>query len=168
MAALYLHQALFANDAPSSPSLAHRSSQGHHDYPSLSTVTLHTSTSEHSHPTEPLLHGPYPQVSAYQDILSNQPIFSEPSRTSWTTALSLSGDPLTSRERKIHWERLVRTRLYRLRWARRVLRSVIGKLFTGSVLRLRSYSGYLQLPGACTTLSDTSSHLCFIQSGLVK
>ena len=128
MAALYLHQALFANDSLPTPVQAHRSSRGPHDYPTLSAVTLRTSTSEHSHPTEPLLHGPYPQDSAFQDILSSQPVYSESSRTSWNTGLSLSGDPLTPLERKSHRERLVRRKLRRLRWARRVLRGIIGEM----------------------------------------
>ena len=131
MAALYLHQALFANETPSlPPSLAHRVSQSSQDYSTLSTVTLRGSSSEHSHPTQPLLHGPYPQVSAYQDILASQPIFSEASRTSWSTALSLAGDPLTPQERRSRSERLLRRRVCRLRWARRVFRCILGKNFT--------------------------------------
>ena len=129
MAALYLHHALFTPDSPSPPSVAHRSSHGSHHYSSPSSATLRTSTSEHSHPTEPLLNGPYLQAAAYQDILANQPVYSEVSRTtSWTTAgLSPSGDPVTSRERRGQWERFVRRKLRRLRWAKRGFKGVIGE-----------------------------------------
>lgn len=126
MAALYLHQALFVNDTPPPTAQPHRNSRGAHDL-SLSGVTLRTSTSEHSHPIEPLLNGPYAPSAAYQDILASQPIYSESRRTSWTTGLSLSGDPMSSSERKRHWERLVRIKLRRLWWAKRVLKVVIGK-----------------------------------------
>ena len=129
MAALYLHHALFATDPPSPPSLAHSSSHGSHHYSSPSSVTLRASTSEHSHPTEPLLNGPYLQAAAYQDILANQPVYSEASRTSWTAGLSLSGDPVTARERKRQWERQVRRKLRCLRWAKRVLKGVIGRAY---------------------------------------
>lgn len=129
MAALYLHQALFANDTPPPTAQPHRNSHGAHDL-SLSAATLRNSTSEHSYPTEPLLLGPYASTPAYQDILANQPIYSEANRTSWATGLSLLGDPVTSTERKRHRERLVRRRLRRLRWAKRVLRSVIGEIST--------------------------------------
>ncbi|KIP03030.1 hypothetical protein PHLGIDRAFT_130393 [Phlebiopsis gigantea 11061_1 CR5-6] len=125
MAALYLHHALFASETPAPPPLS-RPSNGLQHQLSLSSVTVRTSTSEHSHPTEPLLHGPYPQAAAYQDILASQPIYSETSRTSWTTGLSLTGNPVTSRERKRQWERQVRRKLRRLRWAKRVLRGVIA------------------------------------------
>ena len=127
MAALYLHQALFANDTPPPTAQPYRNSRGAYDL-SLSTATLRTSSSEHSHPTEPLLTGPYAPSIAYQDILANQPVLSEANRTSWTTGLSLAGDPVTSTERKRQWERLVRKKLRRLRWAKRVLEAIIGKI----------------------------------------
>ena len=99
---------------------------GPHDL-SLSGVTLRTSTSEGSHPTEPLLNSPYGPSAAYQDILASQPVYSESHRASWTTALSLAGDPVSSTERKRHWERQIRVKLRRLRWAKRVLKVVIGE-----------------------------------------
>ncbi|GJE88987.1 hypothetical protein PsYK624_050760 [Phanerochaete sordida] len=125
MAALYLHQALFANDTPPPSAQPLRNSRGPHDL-SLSGVTLRTSTSEGSHPTEPLLNGPYGPSAAYQDILASQPVYSESHRASWTTALSLAGDPLSATERKRHWELQIRAKLRRLRWAKRVLKGVIA------------------------------------------
>ncbi|EKM52381.1 uncharacterized protein PHACADRAFT_176385 [Phanerochaete carnosa HHB-10118-sp] len=126
MAALYLHQALFVNDAPAPTSQQNRTSRGMYDL-SLSGVTLRTSTSESSHPTEPLLNGLHAPSAAYLDILASQPIYYESNRTSWMTGLSLSDDLVLSSERKRQRERhLVHTKLRRLRWANHFLMSLIA------------------------------------------
>ncbi|KAI0830298.1 hypothetical protein BC628DRAFT_1313857 [Trametes gibbosa] len=131
-AAVFLHNAIFTADPPPLPSasLAHRAPNrgGPHNrqLSSVSSVTLQTSTSEHSHPTEPLIHPGDSESSVYLDLLARQP--THPSRTSQPPigqGLSLQGDPVTPRERRSVWERSVRKRLKRLRWAGRVLLTVI-------------------------------------------
>lgn len=125
MAALYLHHALFAPDSPPPPSTV----QGPHDRQtsSFSTVTLRT-TSEYSHPTEPLLQheGELAGSTAYLDILARQPTHPSEPRTSWHTGLSLHADPITPRERKRIREQIVRRQLRRLRWSKRIFMTLIG------------------------------------------
>lgn len=164
MAALYLHQALFPDDTPSPP-VSHRPSRAHQSrqLSSISSVTLNTA-SENSH--APLVPGvdSFTESSAYLDLLTRQP--PHPSEGSAITQLSLHGDPITDRERRTVWERAVRKRLRRLKWARRLLRGVIGA--SGNILthespyrpRTRIFSSY-QLPGAYTTRRDTFSPLRF-------
>lgn len=132
MAALYLHQALFASEPSPPPTLAHRSpgSRTPHDrqLSSVSSVTLRTTShSDHSHPTEPLLHPPSSESSVYLDLLSRQPHHPDGSGSGPNTGLNLEGDPVTVSERRGHWERVVRKRLRRLRWTRRSLLVIIGK-----------------------------------------
>ncbi|KAI0946294.1 hypothetical protein AcV7_010309 [Taiwanofungus camphoratus] len=131
MAALYLHQALFASEPSPPPTLAHRSpgSRTPHDrqLSSVSSVTLRTTShSDHSHPTEPLLHPPSSESSVYLDLLSRQPHHPDGSGSGPNTGLNLEGDPVTVSERRGHWERVVRKRLRRLRWTRRSLLVIIG------------------------------------------
>ncbi|KAI0691808.1 hypothetical protein BC835DRAFT_1521174 [Cytidiella melzeri] len=126
MAALYLHQALFADETqPHRPTRAHQGRQ----LPSISSATLNT-VSENSH--APLV-DTLAESSAYLDLLTRQP--PHPSDGSPRTELSLQGDPLTDRERKRQWERVVRKRLRRLKWARRVLRVVIAGWATYNTTR---------------------------------
>ncbi|KAH9853003.1 hypothetical protein C2E23DRAFT_824411 [Lenzites betulinus] len=138
-AAVFLHNAIFTADPPPPASLAHRAPnrRGPHDrqLSSVSTVTLQTSTSEHSHPTEPLIHG-HSESSVYLDLLARQPTHpsSHPPRG---PGLSLQGDPVTLRGRRSIWERSVRKRLKRLRWAGRVLLAVIGECSAMRVLSSR-------------------------------
>ncbi|KAI0331335.1 hypothetical protein GY45DRAFT_629593 [Cubamyces sp. BRFM 1775] len=134
-AAVFLHNAIFTTEPPPPASLAHRghASPPHHhrrgphtrQLSSVSSVTLQTSTSEHSHPTEPLIHPGSSESSVYLDLLARQPTHpSSPPPTS-TRGLTLQGDPVTPRERRNIWEKAIRRRLKRLRWAGRVLLVVI-------------------------------------------
>ncbi|OBZ74938.1 hypothetical protein A0H81_05510 [Grifola frondosa] len=130
MAALYLHNALFASEPSVPPALAQRSldrRNTHERQPSsVSSVTFQTATSEHSHPTEPLIQRSSGS-SAYLDLLSRQPNHPDHGpRDSFNSGLSLRGDPVTPQEVRSHWERSVRRRLRRLRWAKRTLLVVIG------------------------------------------
>ena len=128
-AALYLHNALFASETPSPPVMARRPSYGRlpHDrnLSSVSSTTLRTSTSEHSHPTEPLLHTPYSD-SAYHELLTRQSGHPDRPVAAWETALSLDSEPHSQREQRRIWELEVRKSLRRLRWFRRILLLVIG------------------------------------------
>ncbi|KAI0369331.1 hypothetical protein BV20DRAFT_1079338 [Pilatotrama ljubarskyi] len=127
-AAVFLHNAIFTTEPPPPASLAHRAPnrRGPHDrqLSSVSSVTLQTSTSEHSHPTEPLIHPGSSESSVYLDLLARQPTHpsSPPPRG---LGLTLQGDPVTPRERRNLWEQSVRKRLKRLRWAGRVLLGII-------------------------------------------
>ncbi|KAI0633025.1 hypothetical protein C8Q77DRAFT_1058952 [Trametes polyzona] len=128
-AAVFLHNAIFTTEPPPPATLAHRAPNrrgGPHDrtLSSVSTVTLQTSTSEHSHPTEPLIHPGSSESSVYLDLLARQPTHpsSPPARG---PGLTLQGDPVTPRERRSVWERSIRKRLRRLRWAGRALLGII-------------------------------------------
>lgn len=127
-AALYLHNALFARE-PSPPVIAYRPSYGRlpHDrhLSSISSMTLRTSVSEHSHPTEPLLHSPYSE-SAYHELLARQPGHPDRPVSAWETALSLDSEPVSQREQRRSRELEVRKSLRRLRWLRRALLLLIG------------------------------------------
>ncbi|RPD77216.1 hypothetical protein L226DRAFT_533220 [Lentinus tigrinus ALCF2SS1-7] len=140
MAAVFLHNAIFTTEPPSPPSLAHPQPGGphpHHRAPnrrgphdrqlsSVSSVTLHTSTSEHSHPTEPLIHPGSSASSVYLDLLARQPTHPSSPPPARGSGLTLQGDPVTPRERRIQYEQMVRRRLKRLRWAQRALFTIIG------------------------------------------
>ncbi|KAI8990371.1 hypothetical protein BD414DRAFT_483405 [Trametes punicea] len=140
-AALFLHNAIFTTEPPPPASLAHahahrsgptspgggshRRSLHTRQLSSVSSVTLQTSASEHSHPTESLIHPGSSESSVYLDLLARQPTHpSSPPPTSGV-GLTLQGDPVTQRERRSLWERTVRRRLKRLRWAGRVLTAII-------------------------------------------
>jgi len=132
MAALYLHQALFAPE-PSVPPIL--SPSPHVQLPnrqlsSVSTVTLRTTShSDHSHPTEALLSPVDTESSAaYLDLLSRQPHHPSSPGSRTDVPLNLEGDPMTPGERRSRWERRVRRRLRRLRWTKRTLLVVIGEL----------------------------------------
>ena len=130
MAALYLHNALFTTEPPSPPppSISRRQHAGRvpHDrhISSQSSVTLHTSTSEHSHPTEPLLQG---ESSAYRDLLSRQPPHPSGPRTGWETALSLEAEPVSNSERRKLSDLSLRKRIRRLRWASKGVLYLMGE-----------------------------------------
>jgi hypothetical protein len=122
MAALYLHHALFAND-PQPPLSSHRPARLHQgrQLSSISSVTLN-SASENSH--APLVDS-YLDSSAYFDLLTRRVPHANEGFAA--TELSLTGDPITERERRANWEKTIRRRLRRLKCARHVLRVVIGE-----------------------------------------
>lgn len=131
MAALYLHNAIHTPDyEPKSfvPPHHHR-----RDTSSVSGATL-VSTSEYSHPTEPLLQSNTSESVAYLDLLSRQPSHPGGPRPGWTTSLSLDGDPVSSRERKLFREHLVRKKLKRLRLYKGVLEVALGRCYLQSDL----------------------------------
>ncbi|KZT68027.1 hypothetical protein DAEQUDRAFT_766612 [Daedalea quercina L-15889] len=140
MAALFLHQALFAEG--STPQTA-TSSSTRSSYTqdkrlsALSSVTLTTaSNSDYSHPTEPLLNLPDSEASsAYLDLLARQPRHPSSPGGPAEAALRLEGDPVTASEQRSHLERRIRRRLRRLRWTKRSLLAVIGAWATYNTVR---------------------------------
>lgn len=125
MAALYLHHALFTNDTPA-PSVAPRTGRvlpHNRQLSSFSSVTLQE-PSEMSHASTPLF-DTYADSPVYQDLLSRQP--PHPLEGSAITELTFEGDPITYREQRGRWEKGVRTKLRRLKWARRLLTVIIGE-----------------------------------------
>ncbi|KAI0673148.1 hypothetical protein C8Q78DRAFT_969883 [Trametes maxima] len=143
-AAVFLHNAIFTTDPPPPASLAHRAPNRRvphgRQLSSVSSVTLQTSSSEHSHPTEPLIHPGSSESSVYLDLLARQPTHpsSPPPRG---VGLSLQGDPITLRERRNLWETAVRRRLKRLRWAGRVLLGIICECGWAVYNTVRYYVG---------------------------
>ncbi|KAH9943904.1 hypothetical protein B0H21DRAFT_747516 [Amylocystis lapponica] len=174
MAALYLHQALFATE-PSTPIRAHRSLtvRSSHDrhLSSVSSATLRTSNSDHSQPTEPLLHPLDSESSVYLDLLSRQPQHPAGPENGSHVGLSLEGDPVTLSERRSLWERVVRRRLRRLRWAKRILLAVIGAW--GVYNTVRYYVAFTVYPFRTRQIfalalgTSTAVSLAFIVSSLI-
>jgi hypothetical protein len=127
MAALYLHNAIHSTETSSSsrsPSSPHN-----RNISTISSTTLRTSTSEHSHPTEPLLHSGTSESVAYLDLLSRQPVYPHGPQPTHSRSLSLDGDPATMRERKGYWERTVKRRLRRLKLWKGSLELVLGVFY---------------------------------------
>ncbi|KAJ2965894.1 hypothetical protein NUW54_g13963 [Trametes sanguinea] len=179
-AAVFLHNAIFTNEPPAPPasiaprvsigstSTGHGRSSNHRRGPhmrqlsSVSSVTLQTSTSEHSHPTEPLIHPGSSESSVYLDLLARQPTHPSSPPPTRGTGLTLQGDPVTQRERRNIWERAVRRRLQRLRWAGRALTVIICgwavyntvRYFVGAMLHpYRDRQIVAIVLGSCAALS---------------
>lgn len=128
MAALYLHQALFSESSvpQTATSSSTRSSLAQdRRLSAVSSVTLHGTASDHSHPTEPLLDSE--ASSAYLELLARQPRHPTSLGSPEEAALRLEGDPVTAAERRSHCEHRTRSRLRRLRWAKCSLLCVIGE-----------------------------------------
>ncbi|KAI0077004.1 hypothetical protein K474DRAFT_1173425 [Panus rudis PR-1116 ss-1] len=134
MAALYLHNALFGHEPPQPPpSLTRRRSSSHvpldRHLSSQSLVTLRTTTTEHSHPTEPLLNTAYLDTSSsvgHQRSPSGQPTRPDAHRIALQPTLSFESDPVSHREQRRRWELALRSRLRRLRWGKRSVLLLIG------------------------------------------
>ena len=93
----------------------------HYRNPStVSTTTIYTRTSEHSHPTEPLLHGGTSEARAYRDMLSQQPTF---------VHLPVDGGPamFPLTEKTNLWDRHVRRRYNRLKLIKGSLVILLGE-----------------------------------------
>lgn len=123
MAALYLHNALFIPEAAESSGPPHT-----RNLSTVSSGTLRTATTEHSHPTEPLLHSSTSESVTYFDLLSRQPHYPNEQPSNWGAGLTLDGDPATLRERRGFWEQYTRRRLKRLKITKVTLEFILGKL----------------------------------------
>ncbi|SJL10892.1 uncharacterized protein ARMOST_14287 [Armillaria ostoyae] len=115
MAALYLHNAIFSPEPVELPPSHSRT---------ISTATLRTIASDHSHPTEPLLDPSY-SGSAYLDLLERQPAHPRGPSPGWDMGLSLDDIP-TLGERRGYWEKAVRRRLKVLKLTVLVFEMVMG------------------------------------------
>jgi hypothetical protein len=124
MAALYLHNAIWTPEHPEDRSSA---GFGKPHLRSLSAGTLRTINSDHSHPTEPLLHASTSESIAYRDLLSRQPEHPDGPQAGWNLGLNFEGDPTTIQERKIHQEKSLRRRLRRFRIGKAILEFVFGE-----------------------------------------
>lgn len=123
MAALYLHNAIHTSEPSNSSYNSHP--PHNRNVSTVSSATLHTSTSEYSHPTEPLLRSS--TSIAYLDLLSRQPSHPSGPQAGWTTSLSLNGDPVTERERKDFREHHVKQRLRLLKRFKSSLEFAMGR-----------------------------------------
>ncbi|KAJ3742848.1 hypothetical protein DFH05DRAFT_1401060 [Lentinula detonsa] len=164
MAALYLHNAIFIPE----PSETHSPEYFPHSR-TLSSTTLRTTTTEQSHPTEPLLHSTNSGSLAYQDLLSRQPGYPDGQSEQWTTALSLDGYPTPSKERQEYWEHSVK-KLQILKRIRLVLKVVLGALLTvislwalyNTVRYFIAYTIYDSVQGQTIAIVlGTSTAVCF-------
>ena len=151
MAALYLHNALFANDPTTSTLTDPPSTSTHHGRASTSSRTTnshhfqhhpqdrHLSShslvlSDNSHPSESVFHGAYSESSGGHERLvarlsGSQSHHAEelsPGFTSFPSMESVGPSPISARERRRQWELALRKRLRRLRWARRSVLMLIG------------------------------------------
>ncbi|KAH9920823.1 uncharacterized protein BXZ73DRAFT_91857 [Epithele typhae] len=126
MAAVFLHNAIFAAEPPTPPPPSLSShAHSHRGGPFLL-----------SHPTEPLLRPNSFADSAssvYLGLLARQP--THPDAPTVGMGLTLQGDPLTMREKRVQRERAVRKLLRRLRWAKRALWALIGSWATYCTVR---------------------------------
>ncbi|KAF8064334.1 hypothetical protein FPV67DRAFT_1504536 [Lyophyllum atratum] len=129
MAALYLHNALHISDYEPTSSNPHT-----RNVSLISNATLQN-TSEFSHPTEPLLHSNTSESVAYLDLLSRQPTHPSGPRTTWTTSLSLDGDPVSTRERKGYREHFVKKQLRRLKLYKGSLEIIMGAFAVYNTVR---------------------------------
>lgn len=177
MAALYLHNAIFTqepSDSNSQRSFAHSRT--------ISSTTLRTTTTDYSHPTEPLLQSTNSGSLAYQDLLSRQPGYQDEESEQWTAELSPDNLPPTYKEGQDYREHSVRRRLRILKRSRLVLKAVLGALFkilftTGPLISLIhtalwavyntvryfiAYTIYDSLQGQTTAIVlGTSTAVCF-------
>lgn len=96
----------------------------------LSSATLHTSTTMHSQPTEPLLNPTSPEAVAYYDQISQQPRDADgtPARMRWGTPPAL--EAVSEKEANAYWKARPAARRRtssRWRWSKFVLEMVMGK-----------------------------------------
>ncbi|KAJ7703972.1 hypothetical protein B0H17DRAFT_39737 [Mycena rosella] len=110
MAALYLHNSIWGPDTPPD-------AEPHTRATSFATLQ----SSDHSHPTQPLLHSSTSESVAYLDLLSHQPTHPNAAGRGAPLGLSFAGDPTTLRERKGAADYTLRRRLRRLKLAIAVL-----------------------------------------------
>ncbi|KAL1742059.1 hypothetical protein HDZ31DRAFT_21908, partial [Schizophyllum fasciatum] len=164
MAALSLHNAIFAPATSDGPSLSPSASNSEHSHDrarSASTPTLTPSAGENAHPTEPLLRAETGEALAYLELLSRQPKHPDAPPDAWGKALSLQGDPASPGERKVFWERAARRRLRRFRWIKLALEAIVAVWTVYTVVRyFMAFSHYegtapralTAAMGACATV----------------
>jgi hypothetical protein len=129
MAAAYLNNAPYAPEA-SEPRGAFPHSR---NLSTVSSATLHTSTTLHSPPTEPLLSPSAPGAEGYYEVLSKQSRGANRSSAHlrWDQSTAVDGAPL-KREKKGLWDRVMQVKLSRWKWLKAGLEAVIGE---SSILR---------------------------------
>lgn len=128
MAALYLHNAIFANESPT-PSTSHSPIASAHYRPpppraihdrhlsSLSLVTLRTATTEHSHPHEPLLDDTISREVGRSTNLDFSPLEID---------ANSNNDIWIQQERRRRQGIELQKKLLRIRWAKRGVMILIG------------------------------------------
>ncbi|KAF5376748.1 hypothetical protein D9615_007895 [Tricholomella constricta] len=166
MAALYLHNAIHAPDYdPNSSTSPHR-----RNVSSISNATLQ-STSEFSHPTEPLLHPSTSESVAYLDLLSRQPTHPSVRRPEWTTSLSLDGDPVTPRERKVFRDHSVKMQLRRMSLYKGSLEIMMGAFAVYNTVRyFLAFTLYESIDGQAASLAlgiSTGASFAFLTCAFI-
>ncbi|KAK0440060.1 hypothetical protein EV421DRAFT_1712847 [Armillaria borealis] len=141
MAALYLHNAIFSPEPVELPPSHSRT---------ISTATLRTIASDHSHPTEPLLDPSY-SGSAYLDLLERQPAHPRGPSPGWDMGLSLDDIP-TLGERRGYWEKAVRRRLKVLKLTCVGLRNGVWAIYN-TVRYFLAFAVYQSITGQDVSLA---------------
>lgn len=123
MAAAYLNNAFYAPEV-SEPRGAFPHSR---NISTVSSATLHTSTTLHSPPTEPLLPPSAPGTEGYYEVLSRQSRGASRSSVHlrWDQSTAVDGTPLKGEDRGL-WNRVMQAKLSRWKWLKAVLEAVIG------------------------------------------
>lgn len=119
MAAAYLNNALYAPEV-SEPQGAFPHIR---NLSTVSSATLHTSTTLHSPPTEPLLPPSAPGAEGYYEVLSRQSRSSVPLR--WDQSTAVDGTLLKGESQGL-WGRVTQVKLSRWKWLKAGLEAVIG------------------------------------------
>ncbi|KAF8816910.1 hypothetical protein BYT27DRAFT_7333124 [Phlegmacium glaucopus] len=114
MAAVYLHNALYAPD----PQEAEISFVHSRNLSTFSNATFLTSTTIHSQPTEPLLHTMSPRTPNYEDQLDHIPRNRAETigRLPYEDPLMIDDNPVSEAEQKGYWARNFRKPLKRWKW----------------------------------------------------
>ncbi|KAJ3749745.1 hypothetical protein EV360DRAFT_89708 [Lentinula raphanica] len=159
MAALYLHNAIFTPESSES----HLQDDYSPHSRTISSTTLRTTTTDYSHPTEPLLHSTDSGSLAYQDLLSRQPSFPGEQNQQWDMSLSLGGHSSSSKERQDYREHTVRRKLRYLKQIRVVLKLVLAVWAVYNTVRyFIAFTVYDSLQGQTTAIVlGTSTAVCF-------
>lgn len=134
MAAAYPNNALYTSEV-SEPRGAFPHSR---NLSTVSSATLHTSTTLHSPPTEPLLPPSAPGTEAYYEVLSRQSRGASRSSVHlrWDQNTTVDGTPPKGESRGL-WNRVVQVKLSRWKWLKAGLEAVIGE---PSILRQSAWA----------------------------
>ncbi|KAF8968122.1 hypothetical protein BDZ97DRAFT_1916343 [Flammula alnicola] len=121
----------------------------------VSSATLHTSTTLHSQPYEPLLRPTTPASGEYYDVASHQSRHSDRilALPRWSPSNVISRDPSIVKEKKEYTERKSRGRTTLLRWSKNTLQTLMAIWSLYSTARyLLAFTIYQSVTGQVISL----------------